>query len=84
MIVYLVGMPGAGKSVVGKELAARLGVPFIDLDAEIEQDRGKSVGEIFAELGEPAFRGMEAATLVKASMNDPSVVACGSSTLSQR
>jgi len=77
VIVYLVGMPGAGKSVVGKELAARLGVPFIDLDAEIEQDRGKSVGEIFAELGEPAFRGMEAATLVKASMNDPSVVACG-------
>ena len=77
MIVYLVGMPGAGKSVVGKELAGRLGVPFIDLDAQIEREHGKSVGEIFAELGEPAFRGMEAAMLVEASTHDPSVVACG-------
>ena len=42
MIVYLVGMPGAGKSVVGKELAGRLGVPFIDLDAEIERDAGRA------------------------------------------
>ena len=77
MIVYLVGMPGAGKTVVGRELAGKLGVPFVDLDAEIERDEGKPVSEIFATEGEAAFRGMEAAALVKASASDPAVVSCG-------
>lgn len=77
MIVYLVGMPGAGKSVVGRELAGRLGVPFIDLDAEIERAAGASVPEIFARDGEPAFRAREVEALVEASMHDPAVVACG-------
>lgn len=77
MIVYLVGVPGAGKSVVGRELAGRLGVPFIDLDEEIEREAGASVVEIFRSNGEAAFRALEAAALVKASTHDPSVVACG-------
>ncbi len=77
MIVYLVGMPGAGKSVVGKELAGRLGVPFIDLDSEIERQTGSSVADIFAAEGEAAFRGLEAAALTDASTHDPAVVACG-------
>ena len=77
MIVYLVGMAGAGKSTVGRELAGRLGVPFVDLDAEIEREAGATVPEIFRDEGEAAFRALEAAALVKASMEDPSVVACG-------
>lgn len=77
MIVYLVGMPGAGKSVVGRELAGRLGVPFLDLDAEIEREAGASVAEIFARDGEPTFRAREAAALVSASAHDPAVIACG-------
>ena len=77
MIVYLVGMPGAGKSVVGVELAGRLGVPFIDLDAEIEREVAASVSEIFAREGEAGFRAREAAALVRTSMQDPAVVACG-------
>jgi shikimate kinase len=77
MIVYLVGMPGAGKSVVGKELAGRLGVPFVDLDTEIERRQGAAVPEIFNRNGEAAFRALEAAELVHASSQDPSVVACG-------
>jgi shikimate kinase len=77
VIVYLVGMPGAGKSVVGSELAGRLGVPFLDLDVEIERQEGRPVAEIFATEGEPAFRALEAAALTRASTRDPSVVACG-------
>ena len=77
MIIYLVGMPGAGKSVVGRELAARLGVPFIDLDTEIERTTGRRVSELFEERGESGFRALEADALVKAGMQDPSVVACG-------
>jgi shikimate kinase len=77
VIIYLVGMPGAGKSVVGRELAARLGVPFIDLDAEIVRTTGRQVAEIFEERGESGFRALEADALVKAGTQDPSVVACG-------
>ncbi len=77
MIVYLVGMPGSGKSTVGKELAGRLGVLFVDLDEEIERREGRTVPEIFASGGEAAFRALEAAELVRAGTRDPSVVACG-------
>ena len=77
MIVYLVGMPGSGKSRVGREVADRLGVPFVDLDAQIERTEGLSVAEIFTRDGEAAFRTLEARALVDASAQDPSVVACG-------
>jgi shikimate kinase len=78
VIIYLVGMPGSGKSVVGRELAGKLGIPFVDLDEEIERNDGRPVPRIFAEDGEAAFRAMEAEMLVKvAAANDPSVVACG-------
>jgi shikimate kinase len=77
VIVYLVGMPGSGKTTVGAEVAGRLGVPFIDLDAAIEGGAGRSVAEVFAEQGEDAFRALEARALLDASRNDPSVVACG-------
>jgi shikimate kinase len=77
VIVYLVGMPGSGKSTVGPELAARLGVPFVELDAEIERREGRPVREIFAEEGEARFRELEAAALIDAARRDPSVVSCG-------
>ena len=77
MIVYLVGMPGSGKSTIGPELADRLGVPFVELDAEIERAAGASVREIFAAQGESRFRELEAAALTEAAAHDPSVVSCG-------
>jgi shikimate kinase len=77
MIVYLVGMPGSGKSTVGPELAGRLGVSFVELDAEIERAAGRSVRDIFATEGEPRFRELEAAALTEAAARDPSVVSCG-------
>jgi shikimate kinase len=77
VIVYLVGMPGSGKSSVGPELARRLEVPFVELDAEIERAAGRPVREIFEGDGEAYFRELEAATLVEAARRDPSVISCG-------
>ena len=77
MIVYLVGMPGSGKSTVGPELARRLGVPYVELDAEIEGATGRSVTEIFELEGEARFSELEAAALTEAATRDPSVVSCG-------
>ncbi|HSJ51477.1 MAG TPA: shikimate kinase [Actinomycetota bacterium] len=77
MIVYLVGMPGSGKSTVGPELARRLDVPYVELDAEIERAAGARVTDIFEREGEARFRELEAAALVEAAENDPSVVSCG-------
>jgi shikimate kinase len=77
VIVYLVGMPGSGKSTVGPELAARLGVPFVELDEQIERAAGRTVREIFQQDGEARFRELEAAALSEAAARDPSVVSCG-------
>lgn len=77
MIVFLVGMPGSGKSTVGPELARRLGVPFVELDDEIQAAAGATVREIFERQGEAGFRELEAAALAAAAGRDPSVVSCG-------
>lgn len=55
-VIVLVGLMGAGKSTVGKRLAARLGVNFLDADSEIETAAGMTIAEIFEKHGEPAFR----------------------------
>jgi shikimate kinase len=57
--VFLMGMPGSGKTTLGKKLAAKLGLSFIDLDAFIEGQERKTVSEIFAKAGEIEFRKLE-------------------------
>ncbi len=63
MDVVLVGLPGSGKSVVGRRLAERHAAPFIDLDERIETAAGRSIPEIFADEGEAGFRGLERAAI---------------------
>jgi len=63
MDVVLVGLPGSGKSVVGKRLAHRHAATFIDLDDTIVRDDGRTIPEIFAEDGEAAFRRLEQAAV---------------------
>jgi shikimate kinase len=75
--VVLVGMMGAGKSAVGRRLATRLGVEFRDADSEIEAAAGCSVSEIFARLGEPAFREGERKVIARLLGDAPHVLATG-------
>ncbi len=57
--IVLIGLMGAGKSSVGRRLAARLGLPFVDADTEIEAAAGRSIADVFAGHGEAAFRDVE-------------------------
>ena len=75
--LLLVGLMGAGKSAIGRRLAARLGLPFRDADAEIESAAGMSVAEIFARLGEPAFRDGERRVIARLLAGPPMVIATG-------
>lgn len=63
MKIFLVGMPGSGKTTLGNALAQHLGVTFVDLDAEIEKVEGKAIAEIFRQQGEDHFRLVEARLL---------------------
>jgi shikimate kinase len=75
--IVLVGMMGAGKSSVGRRLAVRLGLPFIDADNEIEAAAGMSIPEIFAAHGETAFRSGEARVIARLLDSGPQVLATG-------
>jgi len=75
--IVLVGMMGAGKSSIGRRLAARLGIPFIDADTEIESAAGMTIAEIFEKHGEPYFRAGEARVIARLLDNGPQVLATG-------
>jgi shikimate kinase len=75
--LVLVGLMGAGKTSVGKRLAALLGVGFTDSDAEIVAAAGMSIPEIFATLGEPAFRDGERRVIARLLAERPGVLATG-------
>lgn len=75
--LVLVGLPGAGKSTVGRTVARLLGRPFLDFDIEIERRVGKSVARIFAEDGESAFREREVALTRELTAAPPMVLAPG-------
>src|ERR1700749_2319113 len=75
--IVLVGMMGAGKTSVGKRLAARLGLPFVDADAEIEEGAQLSISEIFERFGEAYFREGERKVIARLLANGPTVLATG-------
>ena len=76
-LVVLVGMMGAGKSTIGRRLAARLNLPFVDADTEIEAAAGMTIPEIFEVHGEPHFRDGEARVIARLLDNGPAVLATG-------
>lgn len=75
--VVLVGMMGAGKTAVGRALAARLGVPFLDSDAEIVKAANMSIAEIFERDGEPFFRRKEAQVIERLLDEERGILSTG-------
>jgi shikimate kinase len=75
--VVLIGMMGAGKSTIGRRLSARLRLPFLDADLEIEAAAGMSIPDIFETHGEPYFRDGEARVIARLLDSGPAVIATG-------
>jgi len=75
--IVLVGMMGVGKSSIGRRLATRLGIPFVDADTEIEKAAGMSIADIFARHGETYFRNGEARVIARLLEGGPQVLATG-------
>lgn len=79
--LFLVGFMASGKSTVGRALAEEIGWPFVDIDAEIEQQQGQSISQLFSERGEAIFREIETETIrrhiAQIRSGHPGVVALG-------
>lgn len=75
--VVMVGMMGAGKTAVGKDMAQQLSVPFCDSDAEIESAANASIKEIFEQYGEPFFREKEALVITRLLEEEPCILSVG-------
>jgi shikimate kinase len=75
--IVMVGLMGCGKSAVGRRLAVKLGLPFVDADEEIEKAAGKSIEDIFADHGEPYFREGERKVLARLLRSGSQVLATG-------
>lgn len=75
--ICLIGFMGSGKSTVGKILAEKLKIPFIDLDEEIEKNEKRKISEIFEKDGEDYFREIESRSLIQSLSNKPVVAALG-------
>ncbi len=81
--IFLIGMPGSGKSTVGRLLAKKLGYKFIDLDGMIEQDALMFIDELFEKYGEEKFRELETLGLSKLP-DENIVVSCGGGTVTKK
>ena len=77
MNIILIGMPGSGKTTLGKIVAKELGLAFYDSDKVIENNQGKTVLEIFSEMGEGYFRDLETETLSSLASLDNAVISTG-------
>ena len=82
--IALIGLRGAGKSTLGRELGKALAVPFIELDSEIEREAGVPLGEIFSLYGQDAYRGLERRCLENViELHGRAVIAAGGSLVTE-
>lgn len=81
--IILIGMPGCGKTTVGKLIAEKTGKTFLDADAHLVEKAGKTIPEIFTEIGEAGFRNLETKTLAKLGKESGLVIATGGGCVTQ-
>ncbi len=79
--VFLIGMPGCGKSSLGKRVAGNMRIPYVDMDQRISDIVGCTVSEMFERYGEQAFRNAETNTLVQLTRETPSLISTGGGTV---
>ena len=77
MRIYLIGMPGSGKTTLGYGLAKHLNMPLVDMDKVIEEKEGRKIADIFAKDGESYFRDIERLVLHEVSKQENVVISCG-------
>ncbi|MDD3181239.1 MAG: shikimate kinase [Alphaproteobacteria bacterium] len=75
--IVLIGMPGSGKSTIGRKIASHLGLPFVDSDHEVETAANMSISQIFEKLGEPAFRDGERKVIARLLSGPPIILSTG-------
>lgn len=79
--VFLIGMPGCGKSSLGKRVAGNMRIPYVDMDQCISDIVGCTVSEMFERYGEQAFRNAETNTLIQLTRETPSLISTGGGTV---
>ena len=79
--IFIIGMPGSGKSSLGKRVAKETGLPFTDTDDLIARAFGGTVSDFFAKYGEPAFRKAETRVLCRLTYADPMIISTGGGTV---
>ncbi|CCV64299.1 Shikimate kinase [Alteracholeplasma palmae J233] len=84
MRIYIIGMPGSGKSTVSKQLAEKISYELYDLDSEIEKNSHMFIDQIFSEYGEETFRNLETKELEKTVELKNVVVSCGGGIVTQK
>ena len=75
--IFIIGMPGSGKSSLGKKVAANMGLPYVDTDQRIEQAFGCTTAQIFEQYGEQAFRNAETNVLIQLTREPGAIVSTG-------
>ena len=79
--IFIIGMPGSGKSSLGKKVASNMGLNYVDTDQRIEQAFGCATSQIFEQYGEQAFRNAETNTLIQLTRETPSLISTGGGTV---
>lgn len=79
--VFLIGMPGCGKSSLGKRVAGNMRIPYVDMDQRISDAVGCSISDMFERYGEQAFRNAETNTLIQLTRETPSLISTGGGTV---
>lgn len=79
--IFVIGMPGSGKSSLGRRVANNLHLPYVDMDQRITQSLGCTTQEIFDRYGEQAFRNAETNTLIQLTRIEPSIISTGGGTV---